>query len=190
MRRYFFNNLIKSIITLCGVIMLFSCKTDPAEVQNFIMQDSMRAVMKGEELKLIYTDSARIKYRILTPEYIKGGLAEKQYEEFPKGVEIFSYDKEGNLVASIKAKYAKKMEKDMLWEARHDVVVVNSEGKKLETELLFWDMKNERIFSDRYTRLTADEQIMEGNNGFESDQNLNYVVFRNVTGEVPVEAPQ
>lgn len=75
----------------------------------------------------------------------------------------------------------------MLWEARNEVVVVNAEGKKLETELLFWDMKKEIIYSDRYVRLTADGQIIEGNNGFESDQNLNNPVFKNITGKVEVE---
>lgn len=29
----------------------------------------------------------------------------------------------------------------MLWEARNEVVIINAEGKKLETELLYWDMK-------------------------------------------------
>lgn len=45
------------------------------------------------------------------------------------------------MIGSIKAKYAKKLEDEMLWEARNEVVIINAEGKKLETELLYWDMK-------------------------------------------------
>lgn len=75
----------------------------------------------------------------------------------------------------------------MLWEARDEVVVINAEGKKLETEQLFWDMKKEIIYSERYTKLTADGQILEGNNGFKSDQNLNDPVFYGITGQVEVD---
>lgn len=157
------------------------------KVNELIQRDSLRPMMNGEGLTLLYTDSARIKYRILTPNYIKGGLGDKQYEEFPNGVEIFSYDINEELLASIKANYAKKKDVDMIWEARHDVVIINKDGKKLETELLFWNMKTERIYSDRYTRLTIDGQIIEGNNGFESDQNLEDIVFKNITGQVEVE---
>ena len=85
------------------------------------------------------------------------------------------------------SKYAKKLEEESLWEIRHEVVVLNAEGKKLETELLYWDMKKEIIYSDRYSRLTAGEQIIEGNNGFESDQQLNNPVFKKITGKVEIQ---
>ena len=72
----------------------------------------------------------------------------------------------------------------MLWELRDDVVVINDKGEKLETELLYWDMKKEIVYSDRYSRLTADENIIEGNNGFKSDQSLRNPVFNKVTGVI------
>ena len=64
--------------------------------------------------------------------------------------------------------------------------MINSEGKKLETELLYWDMKKEIVYSDRYSRLTSGDQIIEGNGGFESDQQLYNPVFKNVTGQVEI----
>ena len=78
----------------------------------------------------------------------------------------------------------------MLWELRDEVVVINSEGKKLETDLLYWDMKKEIVYSDRYTRLTSGEQIIEGNGGFESDQQLYNPVFKEVTGQVEIQNEQ
>ena len=134
--------------------------------------------MTGENLELVYSDSARIKYRVLAPEYIKVNREKEKYEEFPKGIHVLSYDPAGKMIGSIKAKYAKKLEDEMLWEARNEVVIINAEGKKLETELLYWDMKKELIYSDRYVKLSADGQIIEGNNGFHSDQNLNHPVLR------------
>ena len=114
----------------------------------------------------------------------------EKYEEFPKGIHVLSYDPAGKMIGSIKAKYAKKLEDEMLWEARNEVVIINAEGKKLETELLYWDMKKELIYSDRYVKLSADGQIIEGNNGFHSDQNLNHPVFENISGSIEVEKQQ
>lgn len=176
----------RSITVLLGTVMLLSCKNDIKDV-NQIAEDVARPEMTGEDLVMIYSDSARIKYKVITPEYLKMTRGEKKYEEFPKGIYVISYDEEGKMSGSIRSKYAKKLEDEMLWEARNEVVIINAEGKKLETELLFWDMKKEIIYSDRYVKLTADGQIIEGNNGFKSDQNLNDPVFYGITGQVEVE---
>ena len=180
---------MKSIIVLLGAIMLLACKNDIKEV-NALAEREKRPDMTGENLELIYSDSARIKYRVLAPEYIKVNREKEKYEEFPKGIHVLSYDPAGKMIGSIKAKYAKKLEDEMLWEARNEVVIINAEGKKLETELLYWDMKKELIYSDRYVKSSADGQIIEGNNGFHSDQNLNHPVFENISGSIEVEKQQ
>ena len=180
---------MKSIIVLLGAIMLLACKNDIKEV-NALAEREKRPDMTGENLELVYSDSARIKYRVLAPEYIKVNGEKEKYEEFPKGIHVLSYDPAGKMIGSIKAKYAKKLEDEMLWEARNEVVIINAEGKKLETELLYWDMKKELIYSDRYVKLSADGQIIEGNNGFHSDQNLNHPVFENISGSIEVEKQQ
>ena len=180
---------MKSIIVLLGAIMLLACKNDINEV-NALAEREKRPDMTGENLELVYSDSARIKYRVLAPEYIKVNREKEKYEEFPKGIHVLSYDPAGKMIGSIKAKYAKKLEDEMLWEARNEVVIINAEGKKLETELLYWDMKKELIYSDRYVKLSADGQIIEGNNGFHSDQNLNHPVFENISGSIEVEKQQ
>ena len=180
---------MKSIIVLLGATMLLACKNDIKEV-NALAEREKRPDMTGENLELVYSDSARIKYRVLAPEYIKVNREKEKYEEFPKGIHVLSYDPAGKMIGSIKAKYAKKLEDEMLWEARNEVVIINAEGKKLETELLYWDMKKELIYSDRYVKLSADGQIIEGNNGFHSDQNLNHPVFENISGSIEVEKQQ
>ena len=180
---------MKSIIVLLGAIMLLACKNDIKEVKAWAEREK-RPDMTGENLELVYSDSARIKYRVLAPEYIKVNREKEKYEEFPKGIHVLSYDPAGKMIGSIKAKYAKKLEDEMLWEARNEVVIINAEGKKLETELLYWDMKKELIYSDRYVKLSADGQIIEGNNGFHSDQNLNHPVFENISGSIEVEKQQ
>ena len=100
--RYIFSSMInfRSIIVLLGTIMLLSCKNDVQDV-NRIAGGEARPEMTGHELEMIYSDSARIKYKVITSEYIKMTEGEEKYEEFPKGLYAISYDKEGKLMGSI-----------------------------------------------------------------------------------------
>lgn len=176
----------RSITVLLGTVMLLSCKNDIEKV-NEVANEEIQPEMTGQNMVLIYSDSARIKYKVITPEYLKITQGNEKYEEFPQGLYVISYDKDGKEIGSIKSKYAKKLEDEMLWEARNEVVIINAEGKKLETEQLFWDMKKEIIYSKRYVRLTSNGQIIEGNEGFQSDQNLEDPVFYGITGQVEFE---
>ena len=105
--------------------MLLACKNDIKEV-NALAEREKRPDMTGENLELVYSDSARIKYMVLAPEYIKVNREKEKYEEFPKGIHVLSYDPAGKMIGSIKAKYAKKLEDEMLWEARNEVVIILS----------------------------------------------------------------
>lgn len=176
----------RSITVLWGAVMLLSCGNDIRQIKE-IVGEELKPAMTGKNLEMTYSDSARIKYRVITPEYLKITRGEEKYEEFPRGIYVVSYDRDGKEMGSIRSKYARKLEDDLLWEARNEVVIINAEGKKLETEQLFWDMKQETIYSKRYVRLTSEGQIIEGNNGFKSDQNLNDPVFYGITGQVEVE---
>lgn len=177
----------KSIIVLAGTIMLLSCKNDIRKVSRITDQEQLPE-MSGENLVMTYSDSARIKYKMYTPLYYKIHTEKEEYDEFPKGIHVIYYDTDGSVLGEIRSKYAKNHIQEGLWEARNQVVVENSEGKKLETELLFWDTAKQWIYSDRYTRLTDGNNILESSEGFESDQNLRNPVFKNITdGEVQFE---
>ena len=119
---------LKSITALMGAVMLFSCKNDMEEI-NRVAGDEILPEMTGTNLEMIYTDSARIKYKVITPEYLKMSEGEEKYEEFPQGLHAISYDTDGKEIGSITCKYAKKLEDEQLWEARNEVVVVNADGK-------------------------------------------------------------
>ena len=77
---------MKSIIVLLGAIMLLACKNDIKEV-NALAEREKRPDMTGENLELVYSDSARIKYRVLAPEYIKVNREKEKYEELQKELE-------------------------------------------------------------------------------------------------------
>lgn len=150
------------------------------------LEEPVKPVMSGENMTLIYSDSARIKYKVITPEMLKFDKEKEKYQEFPKGIYVISYEIDGQVAGTVKSKYAKNLEDKMIWELRDEVILVSGE-KKLETELLFWDSKNGKIYTNRYVRLTDKGNVLEGHNGLTSDQDLNNPVIHNTSGEVEFE---
>lgn len=158
------------------------------EVAAIAAAENILPVMSGENIILTYSDSARIKYKVITPEVLKFDKEKESHQEFPKGIYVISYEVDGKEMGTVESKYAKNLEEEMLWELRDQVVVISGE-KKLETELLFWDTKKGIIYTDRYVRLTdrGRGNVIEGNNGLVSDQELNNPVIKNTSGEVEFE---
>ncbi len=96
------------------------------------------------------------------------------YELFPEGIAVFGYNEEGLLETEITADNGRhvKMEEDdsEKWEAYGNVVVKNIINQEvMETDTLYWDRKNERIFTDCYVKLYSPDGYMQGY-GMESDQ--------------------
>jgi LPS export ABC transporter protein LptC len=175
-----------AVILLAGPVFAHSCKTDMNEINKIMHQESMPA-MSGENMEMWYTDSARLKYHVTTPRYEKYDEEQRKYEEFPRGLHVTSYDTTGAVEGTLDARQARRMENQNLWEIRDQVVMTNAEGKKLETELLYWDMDKEWIYTARHVRLTSGDQVIEGNDGFESDQQLDKPVFKKVSGRLELE---
>lgn len=169
-----------------GTVMLLSCKNDMKDVAAIAGEEQLRPVMSGINMALVYSDSARIQYKVLTPEMLQFDAEKNKYKEFPKGIHVTSYEKDGSVQGTVDSKYAKNLEEEMLWELRNQVVLVSGD-KKLETELLFWDTKKGIIYTDRYVRLTDKGNVIEGNSGLISDQGLENPIIKNTSGEVEFE---
>ena len=59
------------------------------------------------------------------------------------------------------------------------------EGKKFETSLLFFDQKEEKVYSDKYIRIEEEDKIITGI-GFESNQDMTRYKIFNSQGVFPV----
>ena len=93
---------------------------------------------------------------------------------FPKGVKLigYIYGAYPDTAYSITANYAINNETIGLWEARGDVVAINIDGEQLNTELLFWDENKEIIYSHKFSRISTEDGVFYGENGFEAKEDF------------------
>lgn len=173
------------MVLLLGL--LFSgCENDIERI-NLLTGDATTPKVKGSNIKVIYSDSAKVKVQILAPTYLQFVEVERPYMEFPDGLEVYFYDDSMKIESEIRADYTIYYSEERLWHATGNVVARRLDnGDALHTEELFWDEEKELIYSDSYTRIQNEDGIFYGKRGFESDQNLTNWQLKGTSGTVNV----
>lgn len=131
----------------------------------------------------VYTDSGKVQLVLIAPIMESYEKTEIPYTEFKSGIKVLFHDGHTEPVGSVTAKYAKYTDSKNLWELKDSVVAVNEAGEKLETELLFWDQKKELIYTDRFVKITTEDQIVQGY-GLESDTRLSKRKIKNLSATI------
>ena len=124
------------------------------------------------------------------------------YELFPEGFAVYGYNEEGLLeteIISDNARHEKYTEDDReTWQAFGNVKVKNIINKEiLETDTLYWDRKNQKIYTDCYVKMHSPDGFIQGY-GMESDERArntvilkvfdNYAVVVQDTTEVAIDS--
>ena len=168
--RTILNSRVSMLLFL--VFLLGGCENDIERI-NMLTDESEAPTIQGTNIKVIYSDSAKVKIQVLAPVYKQYPTAERPYMEFEKGLEVFFYDDSAKIESEIRADYTIYYMDEALWHATGNVVAQNFEnGDALYTDELFWDEIKELIYSDSYTRVINEENTLYGKKGFRSHQNL------------------
>ena len=160
---------------------MFACANDMEVINKFIDPEE-EPDMIGTNVELLYSDSARLQMKMITPLVKKYESAKNVRDEIPKGLHVWMYEKTGELSAEITANWAKRDLTTDLWEARSDVVLTNVEGRKLETEQMFWDTKNGFVYSEKYTKITEPNGNIYSGESFSAQQDLSKYQLKNKSG--------
>jgi len=176
---------IKVITVFLGIVMLCSCKND-IDVINTFTEIHNLPTQSVRNLETIYTDSGKIQIKLLTPELKRFSNVEEPYIEFPAGIKVVFYDKNQEPESRLTAKYAIYSETNNLWEARDSVIAINNLGDTLNTELLFWDEKKELIYTNKFVKITTENEVIWGE-GLEANQEFTDWKIKNVKGIIYIE---
>ena len=106
----------------------------------------------------------------------------------PKGFIVYLYNKNGEEDYTITAEYGKALKDENIWVARNNVVIRDlSTNQQLNTEELFWDRENEKIYSEKFTKITDKDGVHIGENGFEANQDFSRYQLIGAKGTVNVK---
>jgi LPS export ABC transporter protein LptC len=165
------NVLISIAVTFIFAMALPSCANDMETINKYI-DTEVEPDLTAEKIELFYSDSARLQMKLSAPIVKDFNTANEKRREFPKGLHVWYYEKNGELKAEITANWAKHYIETDLWEAQSNVVVTNSEGRKLESEQLFWDPQKGIVYSEKYTKITNPDGTVATGNKFNAKQDF------------------
>ena len=175
---------MKNFILIVLLLFLSSCEDNFQEIKKINNYINFPAGI-SEEIKLIYSDSAKIK-AILTSSLNKDYTNQQfPYSEFPNGIKITFFDKDKNMT-TVSSNYAINYSRTNIVDLIGDVVINNYDGSVLKTSQLYWDPQQEWLFTEqKFIFKNADYDII----GIRLDTNRSFTIFNTgqLDGKVMVE---
>lgn len=183
------NNKINfSITTTITVVVLFfivACSKDKSDKIAAITNRSALPQLHATEITTVISDSGITRYRISAPRWDVYDKVSQPYWDFPNGIHFEKFNLDLKVDANIRSQYARFNENQQLWELRGKVRAMNLQGELFETEQLFWNQREQRIYSDSLVKITQATRIIKGI-GFESNQSMTRYLIRKPQGIFPV----
>lgn len=178
----YISKVTKALFIAGSAFAVYACKSTtvpPSETNNAAL-----ITQQSENLTIINTRNGKMAYKATTPILERYDFAASPYMEFRKGVYVEMFNDSTQLVeTTMSANYAIYYEKQRLWQAGGNVIVINAKGEKLETEQLFWDEKAKRIYSYVDSKISEDGVISAYGSGFSSDEKMEEWEFRDANWE-------
>ncbi len=175
-----------SLMLLAVLLFMYSCTSNKPEEIKAIEEIENIPSLELYDYESFITDSGKVKYHLITPQLLNFDKLEDPYKEFPLGGHIITYDSINVIKSEIKCKYAISYEKKQLWDLRNNVEAINEDGVIFNTEQLFWDEKDKRIYTEKFIKITTQDKIITGY-GLEATQNLNNYEIKNVSAILEID---
>ena len=191
-RKYINNTLSITAASRLAVMLLlfvataFSCSKQKKETVVVRFDAETSYTMRATDVSSLVSDSGITRYRFKTKEWQIFSKAKEPFWKFPQGAYVEKFDSLFQTQASVVADTAYYWDSKGLWKLIGNVEVNNIEGDKFNSELLYWDQKNEKVYSDTLIRIEQEDKIIMGV-GFESNSDMTkYKIFK-TNGIFPIE---
>lgn len=177
------KNYRKYIILFAGLGFLSACENDMSEVNSLFSKEETQ-VETALGVEMLYSDSALLKLRIVTPKLIRHLDQRESFQEFPEGLLVEFFSEDGKTVTSrLTANYAERYENESKFIIQDSVVWVSQQGERLESEELIWEEETDRVHTKKFVVIRRPDEIIYGH-GFESNQKFTQWRIRAIEGRI------
>lgn len=173
---------VAALIAGAATLFLGCKKNNIEEIKAFYSTESL-PTQEANNFEALFTDSGQVRFSLKAPKLLRYEADGRDYTEFPEGLALVKYDENKKIISSITAKYARQYIADGKWEAKNNVIATNAAGDTLKTEILYWEEKAEKIYTDEFVKIIRADQILTGI-GFTSDQKMQNWKIKNPKGTI------
>lgn len=177
-----FRGIVFFFLFFSVIIVFISCENDINEV-NRIAGVTAGGMEIGKDLIILYSDSAKLKVKITTPEIIRLLDPSDRIDRFPKGIKIEFFDDSGNVTSTLTAKTAERSLNKKEVACRDSVFLINDKNETMLTNELIWDEQTKMVETEKFVRLTRPGEIIYSF-GFKADQNFSKFELKAISGKL------
>ena len=171
-----------------AIVMLFfytACGSTETETVDIQFDPETTPSMTTDSVTTLISDSGITRYKLVADVWEVFDKAEEPFWYFPEGIYLERFDSLFQVEATIYADSAWNYTDKRLWRLKGNVDIRNMQGEMFLSDELFWDQKEEKVYSDKYIEIKRGDTELKGY-GFESNQAMTeYRVFRPHDGKIP-----
>ncbi|MDR3272630.1 MAG: LPS export ABC transporter periplasmic protein LptC [Flavobacteriaceae bacterium] len=173
------------LLSAFGLFVFHSCGDN--EVESITTKKTDFPSRRIFNAELTMTDSLKTTVKLRAPLIEMYEFAKVPYTVFNKGLDLDFFEKGKPKPGYLRADYAKIIEATGWYEAKNNVVIINADGDTLKTNHIFWDKKNEEIFTYDTVKIYRADGITTNisNNGIEASQDFKNFKLKNNHGTLP-----
>lgn len=175
------------LATITGASFVVSGCKDSDPVATGSVDPTHTPTMLTRDVETLISDSGVTRYRIVTPIWYVYDETPEPFWRFPEGLKLERYDNFFRIEATVTADSATYFKNKQLWRLDGNVSLTNVMNEKFQTNQLFWDQRQEKLYSDSFIHIERPDKVLEGY-GFDSNQNLTRYTIRRVSGIFPAGA--
>lgn len=178
--------LVKKIAGGLALLLVFAA-CDPAQkLENQVFTSDDTAVEVGQEVEILYSDSALVRVRVTAPVLHNYTERENPRQEFPQGLKVEFLAPNLTVKSTLTAKTATRFNEKGLIVARDSVVLNTVQQERLETEELTWDERKALISTDKFVKITKPGEVIYGF-GLEANQDFSYWKIKVPKGRIKAD---
>ncbi|MFD2148186.1 LPS export ABC transporter periplasmic protein LptC [Mucilaginibacter antarcticus] len=166
---------------LFGMLFFTACENDLNKIKQVSALQLIQPIDTSRGIEIIYSDSAIVKARVISPLMIEYTTA-KPYYKMPDGIKVIHYDiyarEDGNIVAD--SGVLRKNEK--IFEFHKNVVATDAKGRTFKSDELIWDQVKKIIYSNKPVQMTNKEGDVLYSINFKSDEDFKDPKWEQATG--------
>jgi LPS export ABC transporter protein LptC len=169
------------VAALSIALLVTGCESNFKDVQKINFSEFTPSG-EADNFNLKYTDSGRITSILVSPKMLDYATVEFPFTEFPKGVDVTFFDKNGKKTF-VRSDYAVTYKGTDIIDLQGKVRISTETGQLMETEQLYFDQKAQWFFTEKRFKFTDPKGISYGE-GVDFSKDFKIVNSQKITGEI------
>ena len=177
------------LVLICTQVFLGCKRRDVRLTTRAQKERKEMPALLANDVNTLISDSGVVRYKIIADEWKVFDRLDPSRWTFEKGVYLEKYKNDLSIEATVVADTAYYFDKEELWELRGNVHIENELDEQFDTQLLFWNQKTRKVYSDQYIRIRQQKRIITGI-GFVSNQEFTNYTIKQTQGIFPIKEEQ